>query len=105
MDFKWVDETLDTLQEYVHTFSSAQRPLIQLRWILGEKVDEEPEDRAKLSRERFERLEEMMAKSEGKPRESMAQHKSLSRGLFSPSVKRYPLIQHCIRDWPRGCQR
>ena len=44
MDFKWVDETLDTLQEYVHTFSSAQCPLIQLRWILGEKVDEEPED-------------------------------------------------------------
>jgi len=39
--------------KYLHNFWCL---LIRLSWILGEKLDEEPEDRAKIADERFERL-------------------------------------------------
>ena len=56
-------------------------------WILGEKLDEEPEDRDKMSRERFNSLARKMAEAES--------HEGIS--LLS-AISR-PLTHHCARDW------
>ncbi|KAF9646990.1 hypothetical protein BDM02DRAFT_3188328 [Thelephora ganbajun] len=64
MDLKWVDKTLDTLQS----------------WILGEKVDEEQEDRDEVAKERFKNLEEMMHMAESEDRRS----KDRARSMLSP---------------------
>ncbi|KAF9642332.1 hypothetical protein BDM02DRAFT_3133155 [Thelephora ganbajun] len=64
MDFKWVDKTLDTLQS----------------WILGEKIDEEQEDRDEVAKERFQKLEEMMRMAESEDRYS----EDRARSTLSP---------------------
>ena len=69
-----------------------------LSWILGEKEDEEIEDRDRMADERFERLAKVMEESEGKPREDGARHESSSRG--SP----LPLTPDSTIDLPL-CQR
>ena len=51
------------------------------RWILGEKEETEQEDRDAIARERFKKLSEMIAQSEGNPREGRTQFESSSRGL------------------------
>ena len=64
--------------------NQSQRLLKSLSWILGEKVDEELEDRDKIARERFERLGKMIrvAESEGKRDQDRTQSVPPSRGPF-----------------------
>ena len=55
-------------------------------WILGEKLDEEPEDRDKISKERFDSLARQMAEAESYD------------GISLLSTIRHPLTQTCARD-------
>lgn len=55
-------------------------------WILGEKSDEEPEDRDRVSRERFDSLARKMAKAES------------YEGISLLSTVHRLLTQPCARD-------